>query len=441
MASNHPILSQLDALIETARAEGAKAAEVLLVRREGNRLEVREGKVVGAHHPRQERVQGAVYLADGRSAPFSVDASERGVVAGAVRKAVAAAASAAPQLHGGPADRYDITTRGLGIDDVRYPDIQLEDREEVALINDEACAAEPGVQCLGCVYEDARTTRAFASTRGVEVISYDTLYSVHLQARLGERSLAHIAEARNFANVGSLPFGVDLSRRLTSLAGSDETPKVGLPAGDLPLILESRVVAWIIERLGPVFSQEAVASGKVFISNHLGERLGSNKVHLMDDPGLHGGLRTRAFDDRGVPPMALPVIREGLQAGLFYGVEQARAEDIRPTGHRWEGSLSPGNLILLAGNRSRTQMLSEVPSSICFDHIDGKLDLRTGKLDVSGPAFLLEKGRRVGVIDRVRIKTDVVTLLSGVQEFSSDQERIGAVDCATALVVGVPLAR
>jgi len=389
--------------------------------------------------PQNIRVQGRLYLSDGRCAGFAVDSDDRQRVLGRLKEAVTRARSAEPDPLAGPVDRYNITTRGLGTDDVRYPNISIEDREEVALINEEACANVDGVIPVSCSYEDRRTVRAYASSKGIQAESASTFYEIQLQASCGERALSHTASARNFANVGSLPFGVDLARRLAALQGSDEVPLVSLPSTELPMVMDSRVMAWLIERIGPAFSQRAVAAGKTFVANNLGGRIASPKVHLMDDAGLHGGLRTHAFDDRGVPPIALPVIKEGLQAGLYYDPEAARAANIRPTGHLIDGDLRPGNLILLAGNRSRTQMLSEVPSSICFDHIDGNLNLRTGKLDVSGPAFLLEKGRRVGVIESVRLKTDIITLLSGVQEVASDQERFEAVDCATALIIGVPL--
>ncbi len=434
--TSSPLLSILNDCLDDARGAGARACELTLTRSEGTRIQARGGRITEVQRPCSTKLRGRVYLPDGRSASLSADTGDRSKIAGRIRAALDQARGAAPDAAAGPADRYSITTRGLGIDDVRFGDIGLEDREEVALLNEESCAAEPGVQPRGCTYEDRRTLRAYASSRGVEVESADTLYTVHLEASLGAHTLSHTASARNFANVGSLPYGVDLARRLVALQGSEALPAVSLPDAGLPLVLESRVVAWIIQRLGPAFSSRAIAGGKVFLSKHAGQRIASPKVHLMDDGGLHGGLHTRAFDDRGVPPLALPVIREGIQAGQYYDPEGARAAGVRPTGHAMGGALSPSNLILLAGNRSRTQMLSEVPNSICFDHIDGSLNLRTGKLDVSGPAFLLEKGRRIGVIDAVRLKTDLITLLSSVREIASDQERCGAVDCATALVVG-----
>jgi len=424
----------LDGYIDDANAAGARAAEFLLVRTRGVRVEARGGRIYDIQQKTAATVKGRVYLPDGRCAPVSLKDEKRGAVGAVIEAAVARAAKAAPDPFAAPADRYTISTRGKGIDDVRYAGIDLETREEVALFNEETCAGVEGVIPLGVIYEDCARVRSFASSRGVNVDARDTTYSVRAKARRGRFHLETYSAARNFANVGSLPFGVDLGRRLAAL-GDDRS----LPADPVPLVLSSRVLSWILQRIGPAFSAALTEGGLTFLSGKLGQRVGSHKVHLVDDAGLHGGLMTRAFDDRGVPPMAMPVIREGVLAGLYYGPEAARAKEMRPTGHDWEGALRPSNLILLSGNRSRTQMLSEVPVSVFFDHIDGEVDLATGTIDVSGPVFVLEKGRRVGAVASARLKTDVITLLSGIQELASDQERFNAVDCATALVVGVPV--
>ena len=61
---------------------------------------------------------------------------------------------AEPDETAGPADRYNIVTRGLGTDDVRFSEITLDDREEVShdaaqdMVR-EVCGS--GLACSGCV--------------------------------------------------------------------------------------------------------------------------------------------------------------------------------------------------------------------------------------------------------------------------------------------------
>ena len=125
--------------------------------------------------------------------------------------------------------------------------------------------------------------------------------------------------------------------------------------------------------------------------------------------------------------------------GLYQSPESARIADIRPTGHIRGGALVPSNLVLRPGNRSRTQMLSEVPVALSYDRLEGELDTKTGRLRCWGPAFVLEKGRPKGSLPRVELDVDIVDLLLQVQEIAADQERHGHVDCATVLIREAPL--
>jgi predicted Zn-dependent protease len=137
--------------------------------------------------------------------------------------------------------------------------------------------------------------------------------------------------------------------------------------------------------------------------------------------------------------MPVPILREGKLGGYYHDPESARRHDARPTGHVVGDTLVPSNLVVRKGNRSRTQMLGEVPVAVFLDHLDGKIDLSTGAIDLHGPATLLEHGKPKGVVPEVILRGNICEFLSGVVELSSDQERTGHVDCATTLIKGFPV--
>ena len=78
-------------------------------------------------------------------------------------------------------------------------------------------------------------------------------------------------------------------------------------------------------------------------------------------------------------------------------------------------------------------MLSEVPVSLFITHLEGNLDPKTGLLNARGSAYLLERGKSVGCTAPVELKMPVMDILREIKEISSDQQRYGAVDCATVL--------
>lgn len=431
------LLQTLLATVQRVKRPGVLGVEVLHAEAVEHRLTLRAGHTRRSRPAESRRLQGRVWLDDGRSARFTLaDADEitPRVLEEAVRLATDAAADTAPDPHAGPAPRLGIGTRGLGLDDPRYSQVGPEARAEVLSLNQDAL--DSGFRLEQATYTDVRTVRTYVNTRDVHATSGDTWFHVSLEVTdtTTGRRLSGASGARNFAHVASLPYAVDLARRLTSLRQS-----VAPPAEAVPLVFEARVLATVIAALGPTFSAEACASGASFVPRVEGGVLASHRVHLIDDAGLHGAPRTLPFDDEGVPGVPVTVISEGRRGGLLHDVRSARAADIRPTGHVRDGAPRATNLVLRPGNRSRTQMLSEVPVSLAFDHLDGSLDPATGALAMAGPALVLHRGRPQGAVDRVSIRCNVVELLQRVQEVASDQERHGQVDCATALVRAMPV--
>jgi len=426
----------MNRVLDDLVAQGARAAELLFHGWAGHELRLRHGRVESVERPEGTLVSGRVYLERGRSAPFSAPLAEHDLVVDAGRAALEQAASAAPDPFAAPPDRYGESTRGLGLRDTRYEQLSLADREDVLRMNEEGFDAVEGAVCMSVGYADRMEMRAFATTRGDFVESGSTRYEVSVAGRSadGRYEIDHLASGRNFSYVGSVPFGVAIGRRLDALTAEGvEHP------GAVPLVLEPRVLGWLVSRIAPAFDEGAVAAGRSFVTG-IGQPIASYRVHLVDDGRLAGGLNTRAFDDRGSPGMPIPIIKEGLVGALFTGAASARAQNVRPTGHDHGGELRPTNLVLRPGNRSRTQMLSEVPVSLRFDHLTGTVDPVAGTVDIAGPAFRMEGSSTVGVVHDVKLACSIADLLSAVQELANNQDRSLHVDCATGLLVGLPVA-
>ncbi len=432
---DHNVLPLLNKWLEAARGNGARGVELLHAASTVHSLALREGRRTIGSPVQQVRLDGAVYLEGGRASRFSLTDPTQGSVDKALTKALRSARKAPKDPLAGPVQRIGISERGLGIEDRRYGMLDDDSRPDVLSLNEDSVANHAGIELVSIDYQDVRTVRTCTSTAENEATSTDTLYSVRVRVRDSHNGeeLEAVSAARHFSHVGSLPFGAELAKRLVALREPGTAP-----VGPVPLVLESRVAAWILAQLAPAFASDLVANGTSFLAGRP-PRLAGPRVHLIDDPGLHGGLRTLPFDDRGVPPTPVAVIREGLQEGQYHTPETARAHDIRPTGHVRQGVLRPANLVMRPGNRSRTQMLSEVPVALSYDRLEGQLDTSTGRLHCWGPAFVLERGRPKGSLPRVELDVDVVELLLQVQEIAADQERHGHVDCATVLVREAPL--
>ncbi|MCP4804232.1 MAG: hypothetical protein GY913_23520 [Proteobacteria bacterium] len=424
----HSIPPILFRILDETHSAGAAGAEILFEQTTRARVEA-----TGAEPPRlkqssKDRLRVRLYVEGGGHADLITDSPEKARARIGATLAKAAKAKANPLA--GPADVYPISVRGLGLDDPRHSRLTDEDRLHVVRAGAEACTSS-NTRFVKGAYEDVRLLQSFLSSRGAEAAVSSTTYTVDLTVASSAHELDFHTVGRAFANVGALPYGAGLVKRLDVLRGK----KVSLPTAETAIILPPRVLAWFLARIAPAFCADRVAAKKSFVSKV--ERVGSYRVHMTDDATLHGGPLTVAHDQRGVAPMPVPLLREGLPAGHLHSPETARAvEDARPTGHVRDGKLRPSNLVVRKGNRSRTQMLGEVPWSVFFDHVHGEIDLATGDFEVRGPGQLLKSGKPAGVLASSVLSGNVCDLLNGVVEIASDQQRIGHVDCATALIKG-----
>ncbi len=418
-------------ILDALKKKGVKGAEVLRTEWVEHRVACASGQAQEPVRKSKSRLRFMLFLAEGRSQCLELASESDPDLSAKLDAAMDKARKSDPDPLVGPVDRLDIPSRGLGILDPRYGQVEDEDRKLAINANWQACGQAEGILPTSATYFDRLTHRIYASSRGIHASSMDTLYGLDMAAKDSETGLVQAIEIRshNFAHVVAMPHGVTLAKSLNAMRGPG-TP----PSSPLPLVLTPAVTAWILANLAPAFCADRVHDGESLATRLEGKRIGSHRVHVVDDAAHPGGLRTRAFDDRGVPPVPLTVIREGIVGEYYHSPRTARRDEVRPTGHVWGSSLEPSNLVLRHGNRSRTQMLSEVPAALALLEASGSLNLKTGQLDFTSPAFVLEKGKKVGCLSKVRIRMPVQELLAKVKEVASDQQRYSTVDCATILL-------
>ncbi|HNH49695.1 MAG TPA: metallopeptidase TldD-related protein, partial [Myxococcota bacterium] len=297
------------------------------------------------------------------------------------------------------------------------------DRTEVLHLAERALAGLP-MRCQ-MVYRQERTWRSFVNSRGIEAEEFGTTYELYAELVVEGRKLSHRIASRRFSDIASLPFGTELRRRVEPLLRR-------LPAvPSLPVVLEPRVVASLFRTLAPAFAADAIAKGGSFLKDHLGKAIGSPIFHLTDDAGMVGGLYTTAFDDRGVPPIPVTLLKEGVVTGLYHDPESARAAGLRPTGHYRDGLLQPSNLILRPGARTRNVTLGELGNYLVLDQ-SPPMDLRSGELNGPLDLVVVERGEKKGSIRR-DFRAPITKVLRAIQEVVSDQERSCEVDAPTAI--------
>lgn len=391
-------------------------------------LDLLRGRVTRTERSSCSTAVVRVWMDDGRSGT-ATGTLESGDL---VDRALEAAAVGAPCRWAGPTTRLGFLT-GLGIEDRRYDAITDEDRVDSLSVAERAVrTADRRARSEGFAYQDRRVRRQYASSRGIQAEETSTLFRATGTVAVDDDHGRVIVEdgiwSRSFSSIASLPFGSDLAVRAGELVG----PEPAEPA-NLRAILPSRTCAWLFAELAKTFTVASIAAGACPLT----DRPASSQLSLLDDGCQPGSLGTRMFDDEGVPPSPVPLLREGRVNGRYVDVETARAMDLRPSGHRLDGAFVPSNLIVRPGSRPVSAIVadSDVPVFVVDHATDASLV--DGQLSARLHGAIWRRGRREAALRDRLVRGDVGDVLSHIVEIAADAERIGAVDSPPIVVDGL----
>lgn len=425
-------LDDLEPLIKLARDEGALHVEVLREAVVGHRVVRSAGSGRSdASTFGHDQTTIRVWVEGGRVGSLAGPTSSASDLVG---QALASTFESPEDPFAGPVGRLDTPSTALSIRDRRHDRIDAEAREEVVADVRQQLRADRRFTGGPVLYEDVLRHRQLVSSKGLRFDEEDTTF--HLETSITGKGLElhQHTTSRSFASVASLPLGVNLLTRAEALLQAGKT----LPGGPTRVVLTPLAMSRLLVALGERFTPERVATDGLIG----GGRRFSEKLHLVDDGGLAGGLRSATFDDRGVPPVPLTLLREGEVAGRFLTPERARQLGTRPTGHVWGGRLRSANLVMREGTRSWNALLTELggPSLLVDDLFDlSGLDLATGALDLRVDGVVMDANQPVGAMRGVRLVGDLADLLSNIVHVCNNTDRIGHVDAAAIIADGLEL--
>ncbi|MCB9684746.1 MAG: hypothetical protein H6738_14905 [Alphaproteobacteria bacterium] len=422
--------------LDEAKARGARAAELFL----DDTSEIvatagRGGRPVVAPPVSHRRLAVRVWDGEGRLGAATGDPATLDTLLGR-----ALASASAGERGPGPTVRQTGVLGGLGILDRRLDQITDDDRVEIVVQAErDLRGVDRKLTSGGFGYRERRTVRRYASSRGTTLEEASSEFEVTGRAGAtidGEQLwLDHHLASRSFATAASFPHGTDLGRRLQALGA----PPVEL-SGPIRVVLPALAVGHLFAWLARAFGDDLLADGTPSFLAPSRDRIPrlDTRIHLQDDAGLPGGLRTASFDERGVAPVPLVLLREGVPDGLYLDPERAHQRGARPTGHAHGDGARPGNLLLRAGTRSVNACLADLGGRVLMvDDLDPTgADLRTGRYDGRVWGTVLEGNRAVGSARALPLHGDLGEVLARVVDVCSDTDRIGHVDAPAMIVDG-----
>lgn len=435
----------LEAALAAARRCGADAADGLLVERRRVSLRWRLGALDELE--RGDSVElGVRVLVGRRAATASTNRLEPRAIAEMVEDAVAAARLLPENPWAGLAEPGELA-RG-------WPELDLDDPEEPSLERLRSAAAEaedaaravPGVtNSDGASASWSRTRVTLAATNGFRGSYARTRHGLGVTALAGTGTgMQRDFEFRQACHGADLARPAEIGHRAGERAVRRLDPRKAATAR-VPVLYEPRAAAGLLRHLAAAVGGEAVATGRSFLKDRLGQRVFRAGVTVVDDPLRPRGLASRPFDGEGVAGVPRAVVEDGVLQSWLLDLATARRLGLASTGHASRGgaelgSPGPTNLVLEPGAVAPDALIGELRQGFLVTEMMGMgVSAVTGDYSRGAAGFWIEDGEIAYPVDEVTVAGNLGEMFARLEP-ASDLEIRGTADAPTVRIDGLVVA-
>lgn len=449
MRSEAEHLDLLSYVLERTRAEGASAADVVLVESERQGVRVRLGEVDQSTRSRSARIGVRVFVG-ARSAVSSTNDPSRPALDALVRETCAYARVNAEDPAAGlpdaalfreaplPATEWDPAAFSLPLDDA----ISLARRAE-----DAARGADPRIRNSEGAELAWNVSRvSLANTLGFAgsyVRSGYTLFAEPVAEHDGQKEVDYWVESR--VRLADLPSPESIGEKAAARA----LRRLGarkIPTGSLPLVFEAPVASRLLGYLAGACDGGAVYRKSTFLAERCGEAIAAPTITIVDDPFLPLGLGSRPFDGEGLASQRNVLVENGVLQTFLLDTYTARKLGLRTTrsAGRAAGSRpSPGstNLRLLPGDRAPEDIVRGLRRGLVVTGLLGSgVNLVTGDVSQGATGLLVEDGAVVHAVSEVTVAGNLGRIFHDIVAIGADLDPNRTTSAPTLLVEGMTVA-
>jgi PmbA protein len=196
----------------------------------------------------------------------------------------------------------------------------------------------------------------------------------------------------------------------------------------VPVIFERDVAAAILSDIFSAANAANVAVGNSWLSGRIGDRIGSDKVTIVDDGRLLGKLGSSPFDSEGVATRRTVVMERGILASFLYDSYYARSLGAATTGNASGGGIGPNNFYLEPGSGTLEELIAATPDGVLvLDTIGFASEHATGTYSRGARGLRIKGGEPAGPIEEFTIAASLPEMLAGIDAVAGDLHFDGAV--------------
>jgi PmbA protein len=306
----------------------------------------------------------------------------------------------------------------LGIRDAGYEAFSPSDRHDLVKAVEDACLEKGGSKVISVTagQYDSHAQEVVLTSNGFEGQRESTTFGAGAEVTMqdeGDRRPNGYYFATTVKRSG-LPAPGDIGSRAAArtldLLGAKK-----IKTETLPIIIENQNVPRVLGGLLAAMSGRSIQQKQSFLADKKGQKIASERLTLIDDPLLVGGLGSRLFDGDGFAARKRTMIESGILKDFFVDWYYSRKLGCEPT----TGGSS--NLVIPPGNRSVNEIMKDLGRGILITgFIGGNSNSTTGDSSVGILGKLFEKGESTQAVAEMNIAGNHLEFWPKLAEVAND---------------------
>lgn len=404
--------------MDYALKNGCQAAKVSLYSGSNTSFELRNAQMDKLQQASESRMSLFLYV-DGRYGTYSTNRLDKKELESFIRNGV-------------ESTRYLAEDEARVLPDAsRYykggkPDLQLLDPyfnavnpdDKVALakaIAEEALGKDPRIISVESSYGDGDGFSYQITSNGFEGETQQSWYSLSASVAVkGEGE----ARPSSYWYESSLYLDKLIKEGVGQKALERTLQKIGqkkTKSGRYTMVVDPMNSGQLLRPMLSAIFGSALQQKNSFLLDKLGQKVGSDKFTLLDEPHLIGASGARYFDSEGVATERRSVFDKGVLKTYYIDTYNAKKMGVDPT------VANPSVLVIQPGDKDLNGLIAGVGHGILVTGFNGgNSNSSTGDFSYGIEGFLIENGKLTLPLSEMNVSGNMITLWSSLAETGND---------------------
>ncbi|MBP1612775.1 MAG: pmbA [Bacteroidetes bacterium] len=300
--------------------------------------------------------------------------------------------------------------------DSKFDSVQPDDKVALAkAIAEEVYGSDKRIISVESSYSDGVDFRYTLASNGFEGETQSSWYSLSASV-----SVKGEGEARpsSYWYDSSLYFDKLIKEGIGHKALERVLRKLGqqkVKSGKYTMVVDPLNSSRLVSPLLQALYGSALQQKNSFMLNKLGEKIGAEKLTLIDEPHLLQSSGARYFDNEGVATQRMPIFENGVLKTYFIDTYNAKKMNVDPT------ISQPSLLVMQMGEKNLDGLVAGVDKGILITGFNGgNCNSSTGDFSYGIEGFLIENGKLTTPVSEMNVTGNMISLWSSLLETGND---------------------